>query len=100
VTLPAGVYLAVPPFSTPGNQRFTSRGVAACDADQDGLVDAFATGLAENFLYINKGDGTFENRAARVGLQITPQTTAPLFLESDGDGDEDLFPSTQGEQIL
>lgn len=100
VTLPAGVYQAVPPFGTPGNQRFTARGVAVCDVDRDGLVDIFTIGLAENFLYLNQGDGAFENCATQAGLQITPQATAPLFLDSDGDGDQDLFLSAQGEQMF
>jgi FG-GAP-like repeat len=35
-------------------------GVAAADFDNDGWPDLFVTGVRENILYHNRGDGTFE----------------------------------------
>ena len=100
VSLPAGVYRAVPPFGSPGNQDFAAHGAAVADVDRDGLVDVFATGTGENFLYINQGDGTFANRAEAAGLQFTPTATAPLFVDFDNDGDSDLFLAAIGFQML
>ena len=100
VSLPAGVYRAVPPFGAPGNQDFVAHGVAVADVDRDSLVDIFVTGSGENFLYINQGDGTFVNRAEAAGLQFTPTATAPLFVDFDNDGDSDLFLAAVGFQML
>lgn len=100
VALPAGVYRAVPPFGTPGNQDFVAHGVALADVDRDGFLDALATGTAENYLYINQGDGTFANRAEEAGIQFSPTAAAPLFVDFDNDGDDDLFLSAVGHQML
>ena len=100
VSLPAGVYQAAPPFGTPGNPSFIAHGVAAADVNGDGLLDAFATGQGANYLYLNQGDGTFIDRAAEAGVQITPNATAPLFVDVDNDGDSDLFLASTGNQML
>jgi len=100
VAVSAGVFHAVPPFGSPGNPEFGAHGVAVHDVDGDGLLDVFTTGLGENFLYINRGDGTFENRAQATGLKTTPSATSPLFLDYDNDGDSDLFLSATGMQML
>ena len=100
VALAAGVYQAEPPFGTPGNRVFVAHGVAVADVDGDGLVDALATGASQNYLYRNKGDGTFENVAVTAGLAYTPMATGPLFLDVDEDGDQDLFLAAAGHQML
>ncbi len=100
VALPAGTDHAVPPWGTPGNQVFLARGVATSDVDGDGLIDLLVTGGHENFLYRNRGDGTFENVAAEAMIGITPTANAPLFLDFDEDGDEDLFLAAIGTQML
>ena len=100
VALPAGVYQAAPPFGTPGNPSFIAHGVALGDVDMDGRLDAFTTGQAANFLYLNQGDGTFAEIAGNVGVQITPTATAPLFADIDNDGDSDLFLAAAGHQML
>ena len=44
-------------------------GVRACDIDADGDLDlSVANDTVANFLYRNKGDGTFEERAKELGL--------------------------------
>ncbi len=100
VAATAGVFHAVPPFGSAGNPEFAAHGVAVHDVDGDGLLDVFTTGLGENFLYINSGDGTFENRAGAAGLKTTPSATSALFLDYDNDGDSDLFLSATGIQML
>ena len=42
-----------------------SMGAAASDYDNDGNVDLFVAGVFQNFLYRNRGDGTFEDVTAR-----------------------------------
>lgn len=100
VAAAAGLFHAVPPFGSPGNPEFGAHGVAVHDVDGDGLLDIFTTGLGENFLYMNRGDGTFENRAEASGLKTTPSATSGLFLDYDNDGDSDLFLSATGTQML
>ena len=100
IALSAGVYHADPPFGTPDNPGFIAHGAAIHDVDRDGLTDVFTTGHRENFLYLNRGDGTFEDRAAGAEIKFTPNATAPLFLDYDNDGDSDLFLAAVGHQML
>ena len=100
VSAPAKVYRAAPSFGSPTNQGFVAHGVAVADVDRDGLLDVFATGIGENYLYLNQGDGTFADGAQAAGLQITPAASGPLFLDSDNDGDSDLFLAAAGNQLL
>lgn len=100
VSLPAQVYRSVPRFGTPGNQDFVAHGVASGDINGDGLLDIIATGTSQNYVYMNQGDGTFKNRAAAVGLEFTPTATAPLIVDYDNDGDNDLFLASVGHQML
>ena len=44
-----------------------------------------------NLLYINKGDGTFVERAAAYGLDDTNISTMASFFDYDKDGDLGLF---------
>ena len=69
-------------------------GVAAGDYDGDGLPDMFVAGgdAGTSRLFQNRGDGTFENKAAVAGVEITGERTAgAVFADYDGDGDLDLF---------
>ena len=68
-----------------------SMGVVAGDVDGDGDEDLFITHLRgeTNTLYVNHGDGTFEDRTIRLGLAgpSIPYTgfgTAWLDVENDG----------------
>jgi hypothetical protein len=100
VALAAGVHRTLPRFGTPGNLDFVAHGVAVADVNGDGWVDALSTGAAQNFLYMNEGDGTFKDRADEAGLRYTPTATGPLFLDHDNDGDVDLFLAASGFQML
>ncbi len=99
VSLPAGISRSAPRFGTEGNQTFLAHGIAAADVDRDGWIDALATGIGRNHLYINQADGTFTDNADQARIQITPPAVAPLFLDGDNDGDVDLFLSAVGFQM-
>ena len=68
-----------------------SMGVDAADVDGDGFEDLFMTHLRgeTNTLYLNRGDGTFEDRTIRMGLAAAsiPSTgfgAAWIDVENDG----------------
>ena len=71
-----------------------SNAAAWADFDNDGLVDLFvACERQHHRLYRNKGDGTFEDVAARAGLHSDPARFAKgcTWLDYDNDGFPDLF---------
>lgn len=78
-----------------------SYGAAAGDVDGDGLVDVYATSAERGYLYLNEGDGTFQEvaRAARAAVLPRP-ALAPLLVDHDGDGDLDIFLTAIGSQVL
>lgn len=68
-------------------------GVAVADFDADGDPDIFVPsgGGQPNLLFRNRGDGTFDEVAADLGLADTRQARTALWVDYDGDGDLDLF---------
>jgi hypothetical protein len=62
------------------------------DVDRDGDVDLF---LANDFgldkLYLNEGDGTFEEVSDALGIAFSNPSMSADFGDLDGDGLEDLF---------
>ncbi|MGH2570923.1 MAG: FG-GAP repeat domain-containing protein, partial [bacterium] len=73
------------------NLRFT-KGVVWGDYDEDRYPDLYVSNLAgENRLYHNRGDGTFEDVAPRLGV-TGPRASFPAwFWDYDNDGDRDLY---------
>ncbi|QXD13758.1 CRTAC1 family protein [Rhodocaloribacter litoris] len=73
--------------------------VSVVDFDRDGWADLYVTSSrtgAENALYRNRGDGTFENVAPQVGLadvnrEGTGVSMGAVWGDYDNDGYEDLF---------
>ena len=72
-------------------------GITSADFNGDGWIDLFiANDLQENHLWINRGDGTFENLAplSGVALDAAGKAKADMGVDAgdfDNDGDEDLF---------
>ena len=66
--------------------------VSVVDYDSDGHDDLFVSSRwASGHLLRNRGDGTFEDVTARVGLRGYNCTTCALFADFDNDGDPDLL---------
>lgn len=66
-------------------------GAYAADIDGDGYQDLYLTNFGPNELWRNRGDGTFEEVAEKVGLSETRWSVAASFFDVDGDGWLDLF---------
>ncbi|MEE1973742.1 MULTISPECIES: VCBS repeat-containing protein [Maribacter] len=73
-------------------------GVTMVDINQDGWLDIYVCvsgGAKEseraNLLYINKGDLTFEEKAAEYGLADTRQSMHAAFFDYDKDQDLDMY---------
>jgi hypothetical protein len=78
------------------NDRFT-RAVIAGDYDADGKPDFYVSNLGqENRLYHNKGDGTFEDVAAKAGVTGPLKSYPSWFFDYDNDGQLDLFVNAFG----
>ena len=67
-------------------------GVAVLDFDGDGRPDLFVAGGDGNRLYRNRGDGTFEDVAARAGVAGQEgEAVGALAFDYDNDGWPDLY---------
>jgi len=67
-------------------------GIAVVDIDRDGWDDVYAMDRwGRNLMLRNRGDGTFEDIAAKVGLDLRDHCSCALFADFDNDGDSDLF---------
>jgi len=73
-------------------------GVSLVDINGDGWLDIYVAcagpyGPARraNLFYLNKGDGTFREQAAALGLADTGHTTQAAFFDYDRDGDLDVY---------
>lgn len=68
-------------------------GAAVGDYDNDGLPDVYVTGLHQNRLFHNSGDGTFADVTAttKAGGAEDAWSTSAGFFDCDNDGDLDLF---------
>ncbi len=75
-----------------------SMAAAAADFDGDGDTDLFVAEYGPNRLYLNRGDGTFEDVAPELGLTgpatlhgYTKWSAGASWFDADGDGDLDLM---------
>jgi len=78
---------------------------AAADFDEDGDQDLYvANDYGDNDFFVNRGDGTFENAAKKLGVLDTGNGMGAAFADLDGDGDLDLYvsnmSSSAGNRIL
>ncbi len=66
-------------------------GVAAADYDGDGWIDLYVTNLGSNYLWRNRGDGTFED-VTLASRTDDPRWSVPaVFFDYDSDGMLDLY---------
>lgn len=73
-------------------------GVAMADVNADGWLDIYVCQVGDyksfkgrNQLFINNGDGTFSEKAAEYGLDLSAFCTQAAFFDYDLDGDLDCF---------
>jgi hypothetical protein len=89
--LPDGTFADVTGEAGVDGEGHWGSGVAVADYDADGWPDLFITNFGPNLLYRNRGDGTFENVAAAVGVESPGWNTGAAFFDAEGDGDLDLY---------
>ena len=66
--------------------------VSVVDIDRDGWDDVYlCVQWGPNQLLRNRGDGTFEEVAARWGLDVPEHSSSAVFADFDNDGDADCF---------
>jgi len=88
---PDGTFEDVTDAAHVGGDGRWGQGAFVADYDDDGWPDILVTNFGPNLLYRNKGDGTFDNVAAKVGLESPGWNTGAAFFDADGDGDLDVF---------
>ncbi len=81
VALPARISTIFPPFGVGANSGFISHGAAVADVNGDGLLDIATTGVEQNYLYLNRGDGRFDDVSADSLVGFAPPGSGALFLD-------------------
>ena len=77
-------------FGLPSTDRHP--GVAVTDLDRDGFDDVYVMARwGPNQFFRNRGNGTFEEIAEQIGLDLVDHTSSALFADFDNDGDSDVF---------
>jgi hypothetical protein len=67
-------------------------GIAVVDLDRDGFDDIyFLADYGKNMFFRNRGDGTFEEIASKLGLDLDGQSSSAIFADFDNDGHLDVF---------
>ena len=80
-----------PPDSFEINSQDRHPGLAVVDIDGDGYDDLYLmVRLGTNLLFLNQGDGSFVEGAAKWGLDIAGDCSSAAFVDFDNDGDLDL----------
>jgi hypothetical protein len=79
----------------PNGKPRAGMGVDCADVDGDGRPDLFVTNFSEelNALFLNRGDGIFEETSERAGLgsSYLPLGFGTKLFDMDNDGDLDMF---------
>ncbi|MGK0189724.1 MAG: hypothetical protein ACI9R3_005541 [Verrucomicrobiales bacterium] len=80
------------PYVTSWDSLDQHPSVSVVDIDNDGWDDFYVTGRwGKNQLWRNRGNGTFEDIAPHIGLDIDGMCNCSLFADFDNDGDQDVF---------
>ncbi len=67
-------------------------GASFVDIDGDGDLDLYVCNTeSPNLLYVNRGDGQFDERAAEFGLDLVAACQMATFADYDRDGDLDVY---------
>ena len=67
-------------------------GTSFVDVDNDGDLDLFVCVYGDsNLLYLNRGDGVFDERAKEFGLDFRGASVMMAFADYDRDGDLDAY---------
>ncbi|HEX4780325.1 MAG TPA: VCBS repeat-containing protein [Usitatibacter sp.] len=67
-------------------------GVAVVDLDGDGFDDIYLlSDYGKNLFFHNKGDGTFEEIGAKLGLDLDGHSSSAIFADFDNDGHLDVI---------
>ncbi len=78
-------------------------GIVVGDIDNDGDPDVFLCNYGPNVLFLNKGDGTFQDisrKAAGISGSVHHWSMSGAFFDYDNDGDLDLYVSNYGQWKL
>jgi hypothetical protein len=100
ITAPAGLWEDAPAFGEPPNDGFVAHGAAVADINEDGFMDLLTSGVTGSRLYLNNGDGRFQDISEETLVRYARDGTGALFVDYDNDGDPDIFLAAVGNQIL
>ncbi len=81
-------------------------GAVATDIDNDGFMDLFvANDTVQNFLFVNRGDGSFTEEGLLMGVAYSESGTARSGMgvdaaDYDGDGWQDLFVANIDQEMF
>jgi hypothetical protein len=79
-----------PYFTHVSNDRHP--GISVVDIDADGFDDLYVMERSgRNLLLRNRGDGSFEDVAPELGVDVDGHSSSAIFADFDNDGDPDLF---------
>ncbi len=86
-------------------ETYWSYAIAVCDWNNDRYPDFYvANDYGRNHFYVNGGDGTFEERAAEVGIEDVGNGMGATFVDWNRDGAWDLYvtnmQSATGRRVL
>lgn len=72
-------------------ERNYSQGVSVADFNNDGFDDVYVTNVGRNTMWLNCGDGTFEEVAEIAGVDDALWSVSAAWMDIDRDGDLDLY---------
>lgn len=75
--------------------RIWKQGATFADVNNDGHLDLYVCRFdAPNLLYVNQGDGTFQEQGKSAGLDVEDASTMAVFADYDRDGWLDVYVQT------